>query len=395
MGLQDLEAIASTSSRNAKIAILKEQQYCNFTKDILYYTYHPLKHYGIRQIPWKGKGSETLRLQWQTSTTCWTKLLDNLANGSLSGDAAKARVKAFIESLTYEEAELFKKILKKDLRAGISISSINKAFDYDFIPVFGAMLAKKYVGSLKGPVYMSLKLDGLRAIYKDEVLYTRNGHKIHGVQHITEALRLGGIDSADGELMIPGLHFQESSGLIRSHARTPEAVFYMFDVPSHPGEFSKRLKHMKELSTNFGQEENYPIEFVKHVITSSEQKVLDTYNKALIAGYEGLVLKTPHHKYQTKRSADWQKLKEVLDADLPVIGFFEGQGKYEGSLGGIIVDNAGVAVKVGGGFSDSERAEIWANQEKYKGRIAEVLYHEETPDRSLRHPRFIRFRYDK
>ena len=101
---------------------------------------------------------------------------------------------------------------------------------------------------------------------------------------------------------------------------------------------------------------------------------------------------------------------------------YEGEGKYEGMAGGVVVDFNGVPVRIGGGFTDQQRAEIWADfkgvsvtysytsweeeldemitvTEKVKpsgqsviGRLIEVKYHEITPDGSMRHPRFARFR---
>ena len=134
---------------------------------------------------------------------------------------------------------------------------------------------------------------------------------------------------------------------------------------------------------------------VKHVSIKSLDHISSTFDKAIDAGYEGLVIKTNNHKYQTKRSWDWMKLKIQNDEDLPVTGMFEGTGKYAGMLGGLIVTRAnGVDVRVGSGFSDAERLSIWDDCDT-QSKIIEVAYHEETPDGSLRHPIFKGFRFDK
>jgi DNA ligase-1 len=255
------------------------------------------------------------------------------------------------------------------------------------IEVFGCMLAKKFEGDLGRGMYMSLKLDGLRAVYKDGNLYTRNGHVIQGMSHITSQLK--NHCPLDGELTIPGQHFQVASGKVRGHADCPEVYFNVFDMPftSHP--FSERLGYLEAI--NWGGHDQ--IKLVKHSFVTSLDKVQRNMDKAIAAGYEGLVLKTPDHIYQTKRSGDWCKIKLVESEDLPVIGTFAGEGKYTGMLGGLIVERAnGVHVRVGGGLSDSQRAQDPAD---FIGLTAEVLYHEETPDGSLRHPRLKTFRYDK
>ncbi|MER9496402.1 hypothetical protein NKI86_32140, partial [Mesorhizobium sp. M0320] len=87
--------------------------------------------------------------------------------------------------------------------------------------------------------------------------------------------------------------------------------------------------------------------------------------------------------------------------------------KLEGGFGGYLVDRKGVEVRVGGGFSDPLREECLEACQKATtgqelvvergvkkryfegGRLVEVEFHEVTPDGSLRHPRFIRFRDDK
>lgn len=142
---------------------------------------------------------------------------------------------------------------------------------------------------------------------------------------------------------------------------------------------------------------------------------------------EGVVIKDPDALYEKKKSHAWMKLKAEETLDLPIVGVFNGQehSKYETILGGVIVDHKGVGVRVGGGFSDEDRAELWKLWEMdaniigidpivgFKGkvfdynelkevgatnlmtRLLETEFMEVTPDGSLRHPRAIRFRDDK
>lgn len=142
---------------------------------------------------------------------------------------------------------------------------------------------------------------------------------------------------------------------------------------------------------------------------------------------EGAMVKTLYGAYEKKKSYTWLKIKPEETIDLFVVGFFNGEenAENENRLGGLIVDHKGVEVRVGGGFKSNERDELWSDwiddagkiginpKVGFKpgfsvdpatvhgrgfellGRMIEIEYNEVTPDGSLRHPRFIRFRDDK
>jgi ATP-dependent DNA ligase len=94
-------------------------------------------------------------------------------------------------------------------------------------------------------------------------------------------------------------------------------------------------------------------------------------------------------------------------------------------MGGAIVWHKGVNVRVGGGWSSDDRDQLWEDWQhdaailgidpkvgfkpgyfisiatvhdrgfKFLGRMLEIEFNEVTPDGSLRHPRYVRFRDDK
>lgn len=350
----------------------------DFTQEILLYTYHPTRKYYIKKLPWAGEGINTL---WD-SQDHWMRLLDRSASRLLSGQTQKQAFAVFIRSLTPIDAEIFKKMVKKDLRVGLAAKSINAVFN-ELIPVFGFMKAKVYDENrlIKGS-FVSLKIDCIRAMLRDRTLYSSGGNVITGVQHI--ARQFEPEDEFDGELTIPGKIFQVASGLLRSNADNPTAVFNVFDSPSWKVPFNERYNAMEQAAKHWPEN----IVLLKHIIAKGSEHVKHQFAVALDHGYEGLVVKSPGHLYQLKRSWDWMKIKAADPDEVTIIGFNEGTGKFEGNLGSVKCRRKnGVIVDVGG-FTDEIRYHIWNNKELWLNEIIEILYHEETPDGSLRHPRF-------
>jgi len=397
--LNTVKQLRYASSSLDKINILHLAPY-QF-KDLLHYAYNPFLKYHINKLPWTGKGEATVAGSWRALTAV---LLD-LSEGTNSKNQ-QAKAKVAIESLRPEEAELFKCILTKDLKAGISAVTINKVFP-GLIPVSDAMKAKLFeVKRFQPGMLGSVKLDGLRCLYVDEQLYTRNGKKILGVEHIIKELLAKGIHSdLDGEILIPETRFDKTSGSLRSFDNSPDAKFFVFGALDVERPFTEVYRELEEQAKanywSMSVSKPTTITLVKHVPFYTLDKVKKQYATALNAGFEGLVLKTPDHFYQPgKRSSDWLKLKPTLSKDLRIVGFFQGEGRLKGTLGGVIIwhnskECGCVDVRVGSGFTDALRDEIWNNQSEFLGKTIEVKYQEETEDGSLRHPRFKSFRPDK
>lgn len=108
--------------------------------------------------------------------------------------------------------------------------------------------------------------------------------------------------------------------------------------------------------------------------------------------YEGLVYRESQAPYSTKLYRQKPRVTKFLRA----VDFVEGQGKHEGRLGAILAvdtdDDSGPVQKVGGGFSDEVRQEIWDNQAAYRGRWFEAEGRKLFESGSLRHPNFTHWR---
>ena len=256
---------------------------------------------------------------------------------------------------------------------------------------FKVQLAAKFdERKLSFPCLISPKLDGIRAQYYKGEFYTRNQKVVRGMSHLKEALKpLESRFHLDGELMIPGLPFQKSSGKIRSFNETPKAFYYVFDAPYVERPQESRLKALEAIPLLTAQ-----IVRVDHFIVHDMSEIMRWYNVFRKQGYEGAMVKSMYGMYKNKRSNDWMKLKEIETYDVVCTGFFRGQGRLSDTLGGIIIELDGVSVRVGGGFSDQDRDHIWANKDYFRGMVCVVACQELTPDGSMRHPRLINWRDD-
>lgn len=377
---------SSTTSRIKKLQVIADS--AGIWREVflaaLRYAYDPYKRYHVTRGAVRGSGTDVLGLDQFL-------LLDKLSTREISGNAAPYAVSQACQRLTPVSAEMLKRILLKDLRIGLGVTSINKAFP-GLIPEHRVMLAKPMEWHrVKYPCISTVKLDGIRAIYRDGVFYTRNGKVLHGLEAL--AGRLSGAPVLDGELVCPGMDFQTSSGQLRSFADTPNAQFHIIDVPEHPD---------KDLIVRLGSVRAWiRMDTLVHYIDwITAWRALDIerhYQECLDEGYEGVVVKPMEYEYVNKRSFDWMKLKAINTVDARIVDIFTGTGKYASSAGGVIVALPGteVMVRVGSGFSDQQRDEIYAAPDEYIGRTIEIKYHEVTPDGSLRHPRFYRWRDDK
>lgn len=156
------------------------------------------------------------------------------------------------------------------------------------------------------------------------------------------------------------------------------------------------------------------------VVSSDQAAIEKTYEDALAAGHEGIMLKVPASPYTPgQRGKNWIKIKPEVDTlDLAVIGAEWGEGKRAHVFGSFLVacQDQGKLVplsRVATGFSDEQLAEVYEMLKETVVRTAgkevafepslvfEVGYAELQASQNyeagfaLRFPRFIRLRDDK
>jgi len=346
-------------------------------KPVLYYAYDPMKKFGIRgitEVDIKGHGFKKF------DKTTWGILYD-LARKKGTTNSEKRRVLNYAASLSPKSCELFIRILRKDLRAGINRKLANKVFP-GLITDVKVMLANVFnFTHLSVPCFSSIKYNGNRGTYRNGQIYSREGRVYKGLDHIIKELKGG--QAVDGELLVPGVPFDVSSGMVRDDNPSPMVVFYAFDLPDSALPFDKRYLQLLQYTKKFTS-----IVPVEHKVLIYRHQVHEEYRKALAEGHEGVVIKGFHHYYQHGYSYHWMKIKPVFSAEVKVKSVYIGSGKYSGMLGGVHVDFKGVDVKVGSGFSDLERIRFWKDRKSIVNRTVVVEFSEVNKSGSMRHPRF-------
>lgn len=400
-----IDNIAATKGSNAKQDLVTKAIADEGFNVITCLALDPFKTYGINKLP---KVAPESNKSFDMETV---HLLHELSSRKITGNVAVNAVKVELSLLTPAGADLFTKVIKKDLKAGFTAKSVNKAKP-GAIPSFECMLSHKYEEKRikQWPVAVEEKYDGVRCL----ALITRSGVKFlsrngktefTGLDHVAEDL-LGSCEFTtevvfDGEL-VSGSFNDTVSETRRKEGDKSNTQFVVFDIITMEGfrlggsreSYQERRKAICTL---------FPLGKFKSVRVSdlkmchSHQEVLDTYFTIVNRGGEGVIVKPTNGIYECKRSYNWLKVKEQQSVDVPITGLAQGDadGKFANTLGALVVDVEGVECRVGGGLTEILRDEIWSNPDAFIGRIVEVEFHQKTPDGSLRHPRFVRFRDDK
>lgn len=448
--LDVLDRIESISARSIKEELLAEAITDPLMKDVVNCACNPFITYGVKPARPKVFGDQ----EFDTSTAWIWIMLNKLANRELTGGDAKAEIKAAFERLDTSGAELLWRILNKDLRCGITAKTVNTVLP-GTIPVFEVMLSKVYEEKrIKAwPVGVEPKMDGMRAmiLVKDGKAraFSRVGNHIPALDYLSDQIAATVQAAMDDVVKTEGALARAYIKLLGGDPQNPkvaidcEAIsngdFYDGGLKRKDEDATGVTLHVfdalpyalldrpeREINIPFKARRKFAEFIVKSAVTGapmqmtplryaqSHDEIMEITEDHWRRGLEGSMVKLLDGPYVKTKGHIWMKIKKQETLDLRVVGAFEGAGKYEGQLGGLIVegeaDGKRVAVRVGGGFTDDERIAFWMAYQKEKddpdqegtlvlGRLCEVEFHEFTPPTdgvcSLRHPRYLRWRDDK
>ena len=375
--------LQSTSGKNAKLKILEENKDNDVLRRILVYSVDPKRKFHIRKLPDDLRGEGTGIISKQT----W-RILNQLADRSLSGNAARTALCGHIRSLRHNDAVIVKRIVKKRMQIGIAEATI-RAIWPDEVPSRDLQKGEDWDPSRFVPgSYAGLKLDGLRGEFREGGFYTFGDHYIPGLDRLIDIVHSHWPHAhVDGELIIEGMDFDSMSGAIRA-GRGDElgcrfAVFDTLATPELPQ--SARLDIVGA---------NFPpylsalerVGSLGHVVVNSVTEVDDLYRNVILLGHEGLVIKTPNDPHYDGRNYWWMKRKKGWEGELYVVGVYEGEDDLHGTLGGVVVQvSETVTTRVGSGFPLDKRHEYWADPTKVIGKLATIVAMEKNKFGRLRH----------
>lgn len=401
--LQILDEIAAESSKNIKQSLVSKHIADPLFEQVLRYAYDPFMVFGM--LPHAGAEADGELYFDEVDSFAF---LDKLLKRELTGNAARAAFEQQLGQLHKDSGELLIRILRKDLRAGFSESTINKA-KAGLIPVFPYQRcslpkdAKMSDWPWGRGVISQEKADGMYAngtIKKGESLFlsSRQGTPLpmDAFQEIVNQAKNYLKDDLQyhGELLVERdgkvLPREIGNGILNSVAKggsfgVGERPIYViwdfipvssvkpkgtFDAP-----YQSRFKLIVAMLQKADQETFSAIRPIPTRIVHSFDQAHEHYAELLKAGKEGTIVKHPDAIWKDGTSKHQVKLKLEADCELEVLAINEGKtgSKNEGragalrcqsQCGNLIVD---VAIK-----NEKMRDNVDANPNDWIGKIVTV-----------------------
>ena len=391
------------SGTNAKLRILEKNKDNELWKKFLVYTYDQSISYGV-SAPTSEDFDE------KDIDSNMFHMLDDLAYRRTTGNSARD----LATLLSEQYGEIPRLVLDRSIKAGISITSINKVYP-GLITVFETMKGKD-IPIEQYPVASSIKYDGVKVfaivdINKNELL-TSSGTKFR-LDSLQSELSSAAIGVYEGELIYKEgkqIHRSVITGMLNSLLSGTKTdikddySFIIYDyIPLKEWEtktgfftFGNRQKILYSIFETVFQDSKY-IKLVDHTIHNSEEEVIEFFNSMIEQGYEGSMHRYNDDLYEwtgNKRTDRLIKKKSIKECVLTCYGIIPHSNPLKGNIGslqckGIVEENL-IDVNVGSGLSGYD---INCESDKYINKDIEILYNTVTTTlsgHSLFLPRFKR-----
>ena len=445
--LQIFDAIGSDTKRSHKLALIEQHRTNPLFMKVVKLALDPYVNFYIRKIPdytfrfLEGADDSHKSLEWALTE------LGKLSSRELTGNAGIEHLRSVLSELDSSDAVVIERIIGKDLRCGMADGTVNAVVE-DFIPTYPCLLARPYdaknIKNIVYPAFSQLKADGLRVnfiVVDNKVsICGRSGRAIDLLGAMDEEIAQLGTKYSypvvfDGELVvvdsngkllsrkvgngiinkaIKGTISEEEAKMVRAQLwdAIPLVEFQAgISKQTYQDRFNTLVVAINDLMPKAedatlaaltGNTMKYWAIPCKTVNSLDEAQA--HFEELLASGEEGTILKNMCGLWEDTRSKHLVKFKAEKDADLEVIGWNPGTGKFEGMVGSLICATSDRLVEVSiSGFSDDLRAEITRDIQSWISSIVTVLYNERISSKdknragvdSLFLPRFMERRFDK
>lgn len=302
---------------------------------------------------------------------------------------------------------------------------------------------------LKYPVIGSPKLDGIRCVLPQGKALSRNLKPIPNpdLRALLEMARR--CDGLDGELMLPGGTFQETTSAVMGRSvdidTTRRITFNVFDHVHDDAKF--QIRYARAAAQVAMVKAGWPnINLVPHTLIRDENELVLYEHEMLAAGHEGIMLRDPNGPYKfgrgTLREGWLLKVKRFEDAEATVVGFEQmmvneneaqtnelGRTKRSSAkaglvpfpaLGAFVLQNVGetrkctkcdgnfeggnvhdcdeclatglLTFRCGSGLNDAQKAEFWVRRSKLEGALVKYKHQPHGAKDAPRSPVFLGIR---
>jgi DNA ligase-1 len=259
------------------------------------------------------------------------------------------------------------------------------------------MLAKLYNDTDPTGYWASEKLDGVRCIYANGKLLSRNNNEFFAPKWFLSKLPKNVV--LDGELYTKRSDFSNVMSIVSKNnpidSEWDQIKYVVFDLPLVIEPFENRQKQLKALIRKVKSKH---IGVIPQVRVQNRKHLLEIQSKILKKNGEGVMLRQPGSYYEHKRSSTLLKMKTFYDDEAVVLSAELGSGKYSNVMGKLHVKwikgiHKGVNFKVGSGFDDAQRT---SHKKLFpSGTIVKIKYFELTSTGKPRFPVFLGVRSRK
>ena len=378
-----IQRLRAASGSNRKLTILRKEADNEAWKKVLVAMYDDSINYGV------SAPHDFTFIEEPIDVDQLLSHLSLLSSRVYTGNDARAH--ALDGSETF--GEVYRLILSGSLKAGVSVTSINKCYP-GLIPTFEVMLAQD-AEIHTYPCVVSTKYDGVRLVafvVKPEsgtsyvTLKLRSGKPIH-IESLEFEMSKQPPGVYDGEL-VAGDGLQEGRTKITGSVNKclkgtatdiDDYTFCIFDKISNDNWAKQEciIPYITRIDELNKVEQSSKVRLADMFVAGSPEVVEEYYADRLARGYEGVIARYLQDPYVWGRTHALIKKKATKECVLTCVDTTEGTGKYAGLTGALVcegkIGQLLVRVKLGSGLTDHDRE---LPPSHFVGQDIEVLYND-------------------